>query len=160
VVTVTSTVLAGAAGDVATQAVVELQDTAVLGKVPNLAETTPGATTKPVPVMVTTTPPPMGPMVGVIPVTTGMGEYVKRSAFEIAEVPPEVVTVTSTDPADPAGALAVMEVAEFTVKEVAAVVPKVTAVAPVKPVPVMVTTAAPVIGPDEGAMAVTAGIGA
>ena len=71
VVTVTSTVLAGTAGDVATQAVVELQDTAVLGKVPNLAETTPGATTKPVPVMVTTVAPVIGPDEGAMPVTVG-----------------------------------------------------------------------------------------
>ena len=53
------------------------------------------------------------------------------SAAEVAEVPPAVVTVTSTVPA-PAGAVAVIEVAELTVKPVAGGGAESTAVAPVK----------------------------
>ncbi len=82
------------------------------------------------------------------------------SAAEVAEVPPGVVTVTSTAPAVPAGAVAVREVADTTVKPVAAVDPKVTAVAPVKPVPVTVTLVPPAVGPEPGANAVTVGAAA
>ncbi len=60
----------------------------------------------------------------------------------MALVPPGVVTVTSTVPAVPAGAVAVMLVALLTVKLVAAVEPNLTAVAPVKLVPVIVTVVA------------------
>ena len=70
------------------------------------------------------------------------------SAAEVAEVPPGVVTVTSTVPA-PAGEVAVIEVAELTVKLVALVAPNLTAVAPVKPVPVIVTDVPPAVGPDS-----------
>ena len=54
------------------------------------------------------------------------------SAALVALVPPGVVTVTSTVPALPAGAVAVMLVALLTVNAVAAVPPKLTAVAPVE----------------------------
>jgi hypothetical protein len=82
---------------------------------------------------------------------------VNLSDEEVADVPPAVVTVTSTAPADPAGAVAVMEVAELTVKPVAATVPNLTAVAPVKPVPVTVTDVPPAAGPELGLIAVTVG---
>ena len=78
------------------------------------------------------------------------------SAAEAAEVPPTVVTLTSTVPV-PAGAVAVIEVAELTVKPVAAVAPKVTAVAPEKLVPVIVTDVPPGVGPSVGEIDVTAG---
>ena len=52
------------------------------------------------------------------------------SASLIALVPPAVVTVMSTVPAVPAGAVAVIDVALFTVKVVALVAPNFTAVAP------------------------------
>ena len=81
----------------------------------------------------------------------------KVSAVLVAEVPAEVVTVTSTEPVDPAGATADSEVAEVTLNEVAAVDPNLTAVAPVKPLPVTVTEVPPLVGPDEGATAVTVG---
>ena len=71
-------------------------------------------------------------------------------------MPPAVVTVTSTVPA-PAGEVAVMEVALFTVKLVAGVAPNFTAVAAAKPVPVMLTTVPPAVGPLVGAMPVTVG---
>ena len=74
----------------------------------------------------------------------------------MAEVPPAVVTLTSTVPL-PEGDVAVIWVAELTVKPVAAVAPKVTAVAPEKLVPVMITLVPPVVGPDVGEIEVTVG---
>src|SRR5271165_699064 len=73
----------------------------------------------------------------------------------MAEVPPAVVTVTSTTPR-PAGAVAVTEVAVFAVM-VAAVAPKSTAVAEPRFVPVMTTLVLPVEGPLVGRMLVTVG---
>ena len=78
------------------------------------------------------------------------------SADEVAEVPPTVVTVTSTVPV-PAGDVAVIWVAEFTVKPVAGVAPKLTAVAPLKFVPVIITDVPPEVGPAVGEIDVTVG---
>ena len=80
----------------------------------------------------------------------------KRSAAEVAEVPPAVVTVTSSAPA-PAGEVAVIDVAELTVKLVAPIAPNFTAVAPVKLAPVIVTDVPPAAGPDVGEIDVTVG---
>src|SRR5260370_3807444 len=112
VVTVTSTVPAASAGEVVVM-LVSLTTVKVSAVVsPKL--TTP-APVKPVPVIVTTVPPASGPAAGVTAVTTGSGKvYVKRSADLVAEVPPAVVTVTSTGPAAPAGAVAGILVALFT----------------------------------------------
>nr|MCA1071700.1 hypothetical protein [Delftia acidovorans] len=79
------------------------------------------------------------------------------SAALVVLVPPGVVTRTSTVPAAPAGAVAVMLVALLTVKPPAAVAPKVTAVAPVKFVPVRVTEVPPAVGPAVGEMEVSVG---
>ena len=79
------------------------------------------------------------------------------SAAPVALVPPVVVTRTSTVPADPAGAVAVICVALLTVKPVAAVPPKVTAVAPERLVPVMTTEVPPAVGPAVGETEVTVG---
>jgi hypothetical protein len=79
------------------------------------------------------------------------------SADPVADVPPTVVTVTSTVPAEPAGEVAVIDELEFTVTPVAALDPKLTAVAPVRSVPVIVTDVPPVAGPAEGDTAVTVG---
>jgi hypothetical protein len=76
----------------------------------------------------------------------------------VLDVPLKVVTVTSTVPTDPAGAVAVIEVAELTLNEVALVVPKLTAEAPRKPVPVMVTLVPPAGNPPFGLTAVTVGV--
>ena len=81
------------------------------------------------------------------------------SAALVALVPPRLVTRTSTVPADPAGAVAVICVALLTVKPVAAVPPKVTAVAPVKFVPVRVTVVPPIEEPLAGETEVTVGAG-
>jgi hypothetical protein len=83
---------------------------------------------------------------------------VNSSADEVALVPDGVVTTTSTVPAAVvAGLVAAIEVAESTVYEVAGVLPKRTAVAPVNPVPEMVTTVPPVVGPELGERPVTVG---
>jgi hypothetical protein len=75
----------------------------------------------------------------------------------VADVPPAVVTVTSTVPV-PAGDVAVIEVAELTVKLVAFVAPNFTAVAPVRLVPVMATEVPPAFGPEVGEIDVTVGV--
>jgi hypothetical protein len=74
----------------------------------------------------------------------------------VADVPPVVVMVTSTVPV-PAGERAVIEVAETTVMPVALLLPNFTAVAPVKPVPPIVTSVPPAVGPALGAIDVTVG---
>ena len=71
------------------------------------------------------------------------------SAADVADVPPAVVTLTSTVPV-PAGEVAVIWVAELTVKPVAAVPPKFTAVAPDKLRPVITTLVPPASDPDVG----------
>jgi hypothetical protein len=75
----------------------------------------------------------------------------------VALVPPAVVTVTSTVPAEPAGAVAVIDVALLTVNDVALVAPNLTAVVPVKLVPVIVTLVPPAVGPATGETLVTVG---
>ena len=76
----------------------------------------------------------------------------------VAEVPPEVVTVTVTVPLACAGDVTVIDVADVTVTLVAAVVPKETVVVLVNPVPVIVTVVPPVAGPVAGEMPVTVGV--
>ena len=68
-----------------------------------------------------------------------------------------MVTATFTEPAEPAGAVAVICVALSTVKLLAAVPPKETAVAPVKLVPVITTEVPPAVAPDVGLSDVTVG---
>jgi hypothetical protein len=82
---------------------------------------------------------------------------VKVSAELVVDVPPVVVTVTSTLPALPDGDVAVIWVSESTLKLVAAVPPKATADVPVKWLPVIVTDVPPPVGPEIGATAVTVG---
>ena len=76
----------------------------------------------------------------------------------VAEVPPEVVTVTVTVPLACAGDVTVIDVADVTVTLAAAVVPKETEVVLVNPVPVIVTVVPPVAGPVAGEMPITVGI--
>ena len=78
------------------------------------------------------------------------------SAALVVEVPPPVVTVTSTVPV-PAGAGTVIEVVELTVAGDAALFPNFTAVTPLKLVPVIVTDVPPAVGPEVGDTAVTVG---
>jgi len=83
---------------------------------------------------------------------------VNLSAFTTGLVPPVVVTVTSTLPADCAGAMAVIVASDSTWKS-AKTVPKSTALAPVNPLPLTVTLVPPVVSPDVGLRPVTAGPG-
>ena len=78
------------------------------------------------------------------------------SAEEVADVPPVVVTVTSTVPL-PAGSTAVICVPETTAKLLAAVEPNFTPLAAVKLVPVIVTVVPPAVGPEVGLIDVTVG---
>ena len=80
------------------------------------------------------------------------------SFVEVADVPPTVVTWTSTVPV-PAGAVAVNEVsAPFTTMLVAGLGPKPTA-APLRLVPLTVTVIPPTSGPAGGLTEVTVGAG-
>ena len=115
------------------------------------------APVKLLPVIVTVVPPPVGPEPGLTAVTLGKATNVNRSADEVLDVPPAVVTLISIVPAASAGLAAVIRVAEFTVKLDALVPPKETAVAPVKLLPVIVTVVPPPVGPDPGLTAVTLG---
>ncbi len=116
----------------------------------------------PVPAIVTLVPPAVVPLVGLIDVITGAGgggvTYVYVAAFD---VPPDVVTVTLTAPAAPAGAVTVSDVVDAAVT-VAAVEPKSTvspdAVA-LNPVPVIVTVVPPAVVPLVGLIDVIAGTG-
>jgi hypothetical protein len=83
---------------------------------------------------------------------------VNSSDDDVALVPPSGVdTVTSTNPADPAGAVAVQLVV-LQVTDVAGVEPKSTVVTPgANPDPLMVTTVPAVNGPAFGLIPVTPG---
>ncbi len=69
-------------------------------------------------------------------------------------MPPGPVTVTLTVPV-PAGLTAVISVEERTSTLLARFSPKCTAVAPVKPVPLIVTSVPPSVGPSAGLTLVT-----
>jgi hypothetical protein len=153
VTTVTSTVPAEAAGDVAVIEVGELT-TKLAGVVP---KSTADAFSRSVPVTVTLVLPPVGPTEGLIPVTAGTFWKVNWSAGLVADVPPGVITVTSTVPAEAAGDVAVTDVGELTVKLEAGVGPKSTTEAFSRSVPVIVTVVPPPVGPTEGLTPVTAG---
>jgi hypothetical protein len=84
---------------------------------------------------------------------------VKVSAGLVGDVPAGVVTVTFTDPDDPAGDTAVKVVEEVTLNDVAASEPNLTAVAPVKVVPVTVTEVPPAVEPVLGLTEETVGAG-
>jgi len=113
VATVTSTVPAEPAGDVAVQLVVEEQLAADAAVPPNVTVVEP--TTKLVPVIDTTVPPATGPEPGDTALTAGRVMNVNWSAGEVTDVPFGVDTVTSTVPAACAGVTTEIEVAELTV---------------------------------------------
>jgi hypothetical protein len=110
--TVTFSVAAGSAGDVAVIWVADTTTTPVAAIAPKFTD---AAAANPVPVIVTDVPPEVGPPPGARPVTTGTGRKVN-----VDEPPPEmtpsvVVTVTLTVPAASAGDVAVIWDAESTV---------------------------------------------
>src|SRR5579863_756567 len=154
VVTVTSTVPADSAGDVAVICVPELTVKVVAAVPPKFTALAPDRL---VPVMMTVVPPAVGPLVGLSEDTVGAATNVNWSPLEVAEVPPAVVTVTSTVPADSAGEVAVIVVPLTTETPVAAVPPKETVAGEAKLVPVMVTDVPPEVGPWFGLTALTVG---
>jgi hypothetical protein len=82
---------------------------------------------------------------------------VNRSASDVGEVPPTVLTLTSTVPVPSGGLVAVISVGESTTKAAAGVPPKSTAVTPWKLEPVIVTLVPPESGPSFGLTADTVG---
>ena len=142
--TVTSTVAADArAGATAVICVTEftVYDTAFTP--PNCTADAPDTPSNPVPVITTDVPDVSGPPAGATDVTVGAAQYVKSfPAPAVALVPPGVDTVTSTVPADPAGATTVNDVADTTFTDVPAFPPNDTDVNPdTKFVPDTVTVA-------------------
>jgi len=110
--------------------------------------------------MVTFALPLDGPSVGVIFVIVGAGTYVNTSVGEAVEVSFEMLTVTSTVPADAPGETAVQLVVEAQLTPAAAFVPKSTVVPPElveNPVPVIEMEVPPETGPKLGESAVTVG---
>src|SRR5262245_55910266 len=77
---------------------------------------------------------------------------------DAGDTPLAVATLTLTLPNTAGGEMAVIELSELTIKLAAGALPKSTAVAPVNPVPAMVTTVPPVVGPKFGERLVIAGI--
>jgi hypothetical protein len=140
--------------------VISVSETTVKDAAGVAPKSTAFAVVKSVPVIVTGVPPAVGPALGTTELTVGSAMNVNWSAGEVAEVPPAVVTVTSTVPTASAGEVVVISVSETTVNDAAGVAPKWTDVAPVKWVPVIVTGVPPPLGPDVGAMEVTVGTSA
>jgi hypothetical protein len=158
-VTVTSTVPLPA-GEVAVSDELLVTDTVVAAAEPNCT-VSPDA--KLDPLTVTVVPPVLGPEVGVMPLTVGVGggvvAYVNWSAEVVALVPPPgTVTVTSTVPL-PAGDTAVSELALVTETPVAATDPNFTVSPEAKFDPDTVTVVPPVLGPLVGLMPLTVGAG-
>jgi len=145
------------AGEVAVMEVAEFTTTPVAAFVPN---TTVALLRKLVPVIVTDVPPVVGPVLGLTEETAGVTALkVNRSEGLVGDVPPEVVTVTSTVPVVVlAGDVAVIDVAEFSVTVAAACAPNDTDAPVMKLVPVIVTDVPPPVGPDVGLIDVTVGV--
>src|SRR5487761_2529426 len=127
-----------------------------VGVVPMPPKLTEVAPVKPLPNIVTSVPPEVGPVAGLTAVTVGPEPYVNWSAEVAVLVPADVVTVTSTTPATWAGLMTEIELSLFTTG-VAGLPPKLTEVAPVNPLPVMFTVVPPPMGPEAGLTWVTAG---
>lgn len=132
--------------------------TIALSVAPVAPKLTAWAPRKPLPEMVTSVPPPVGPLVGEMLDTTGITAlYVNLLLFEVALGPSTVVTITSTTPTMWAGDVAEMRLGGVTTIEDAGVPPKVTVLAAVKLVPEMTTLVPPVVGPLLGETPVTVG---
>jgi hypothetical protein len=158
------------AGLVAVQVVALAQLTPVAAVAPKLTVVGPPAgSIRLVPVMVTMVPPDGTPEVGAMPVTVmavagaGVTEVNTSDAVGGLVCPPTVVTVTSTGPAPAnAGLVAVHVVSLVQLTAVALAGPNLTVGVPpmFRPVPLMVTTVPPEVGPVLGTIPVTAGTGA
>jgi hypothetical protein len=109
------------------------------------------APVKPVPVTVTSVPPPVPPEVVPRPVTVGAAGAVNVnwSAETAADVPPGAVTMMSSVAGGFGGVVTIRLVSDATRKLAAGTLPNETALAPVKPVPVTVIIVPPPVVPDE-----------
>jgi hypothetical protein len=155
VVTVTSTVPAVPGGVVAVIDEAEFTVMPVALAPPNFTALVP---MNPCPEIVTVAPPASGPELGDTALTVGAGaKNVNWSCTDVALVPLEVVTVTSTVPGVPNGDVAVMDVSLFTVNDAAGVEPKLTVEALVNPDPLIATVVPPAVPPLAGATPVTCG---
>jgi len=118
---------------------------------------------KPVPVIVTVDPPAVDPDAGVMAEIAGgalTGTSNVNPAARRLLWPSGFVTTMSAVPAACAGVVAVIEVAVATATPVAGAPPIETVAPAVKPVPVIVTLSPPAVGPEPGAIPVTAGAAA
>ena len=109
-----------------------------------------------VPAIVTVSPPPSGPLVGLTAETVGAGTQVYSSAGLVVEVPPAVVTVRWTAPSAQAGAVALIWVAVSSVI-VAELDPNSTAVCVFEVGAGDRTVFPPAVGPLLGSIAETLG---
>jgi hypothetical protein len=117
----------------------------------------------PVPVTVTGVPPVTGPVAGDNVVTVGTGAVYAKSFTvpDADDVPPDVVTITSTVPTTVvAGDTTVNCVGDTTVAATGARPSKATVAPVTNPVPLTVTVVPPEVGPVAGEIDVTVGTGA
>jgi hypothetical protein len=152
-VTVTFTAPAEAAGVVA---VIWVELATVIAVAAALPKVTVSPARKPVPVRVTAVPPDVGPLAGEMLLRVG-GLTKVKALLRLALWPLELVTVTFTAPAEPAGVVAIIWVELATVIAVAAALPKVTVSPAAKPVPLIVTAVPPDVGPLAGEMLLRVG---
>ena len=104
---------------------------------------------KPVPVIVTVVPPPMGPDDGSIASTEGAVPYVKPPA-RVPVTPSEVVRTTSPAPAVVASPVMAVTTPSLTLWMLAATPAMDTSVTSPNCDPVMVTSVSPLSGPEVG----------
>ena len=152
-VTVTVTAPAVPAGVVVVIVVLLTTTTLVAAAAPKV---TVAPEAKFVPVIVTDVPPAVGPLLGDTLLTVGLTTYV-NPLVRLPLWPIELVTVTVTAPAVPAGVVAVIVVLLTTTTFVAAAPAKVTASPVAKFVHVIVTAVPPVVVPLFGDTLVTVG---
>jgi hypothetical protein len=107
--------------------------------------------------MVTVVPPAIGPVAGVMELTTGTRALVVNStAFESVSTPPTVTTPTSTMPADVAAVTNLTVVLEITENETV-VLPTFTCVVVARSVPVKVTIVPPLVVANTGELVLKEG---
>jgi hypothetical protein len=154
-VDVTCTLPGACAGVAAVHSVVHRHFTDVAAAVPNLTVVPVVPAANPVPLMITGVPPPLVPLVGSIAVIVGLNANL--SLLDAFDVPPAVVTRTSTLVTGSSAVTAVIELGEFTTKLAALVVPKRTSLVPPNPQPTIVTAVPPPVGPLVEVTAFTTG---
>jgi hypothetical protein len=153
---VTPTVLA-LRGAVTALIVSEFTTTTLVAAIPMV---TVAPARNPVPEMITEVPPAVGPDEGVIDCTNSTEESWKRNPLgRVLACWSGFLTVTDAVPVACAGVVTEICVAETTFTRVPGAVSKVTVAPATKPLPLMVTTLPPAVGPDAGVTDVTTGGG-